>query len=48
MTLWEVDIYPAEGQPDLIADQVAADAGDLGIAADLVVRTATLLRLWNS
>ena len=38
--LWEVDIYPAEGQPDLIAEQVAADAADLGLAADLAVSCA--------
>ena len=24
--LWEVDLHPAPGQPDLAADQVAADA----------------------
>lgn len=29
--LWEVDIYPAPGQPDLSARQLAADAADLGI-----------------
>ena len=28
--LWEVDIYPAEGQPDRAARSVAADAADLG------------------
>ncbi len=38
--LWEVDIYPAEGQPDLIAGQVAASAADLGIAEDLSVQSA--------
>jgi len=38
--LWEVDIYPAEGQPDLIARQVAASAVDLGIARDLAVTAA--------
>ncbi|HWB14562.1 MAG TPA: phosphoribosylformylglycinamidine synthase subunit PurL [Pirellulales bacterium] len=29
--LWEVDIYPAEGQPDLVGRRVAADAVDLGL-----------------
>jgi phosphoribosylformylglycinamidine synthase len=29
--LWEVDIYPAEGQPDLVGRRVAADAADLGL-----------------
>ena len=39
--LWEVDIYPAEGQPDRAALQVAADAADLGLARDLAVTVAT-------
>ncbi len=39
--LWEVDIYPAEGQPDRAARQVAADAADLGLARDLAVKAAT-------
>jgi phosphoribosylformylglycinamidine synthase II len=30
--LWEVDIYPAEGQPDLVGRRVTADAVDLGLA----------------
>ncbi len=38
--LWEIDIYPAEGQPDLIGDQVAADTADLGLADDLAVTAA--------
>ncbi|MHB1033981.1 MAG: phosphoribosylformylglycinamidine synthase subunit PurL [Pirellulales bacterium] len=38
--LWEVDIYPAEGQPDLAARRMAADAADLGLAAELPVTTA--------
>jgi phosphoribosylformylglycinamidine synthase len=38
--LWEVDIYPAEGQPDLIARQVAAAAADLGLAQHLPVVAA--------
>jgi phosphoribosylformylglycinamidine synthase subunit PurSL len=29
--LWEVDIYAAEGQPDLAARRIAADAADLGL-----------------
>ncbi len=32
--LWEVDIYPAAGQPDLLAADVAAAAAELGLAAD--------------
>jgi phosphoribosylformylglycinamidine synthase len=38
--LWEGDIYPAEGQPDLLAETVVADAADLGIAEALSVCTA--------
>jgi phosphoribosylformylglycinamidine synthase len=38
--LWEVDIYPAEGQVDLMAREVAAQAADLGLVGDLWVRSA--------
>jgi len=38
--LWEIDIYPAEGQPDLIGRQVSADAADLGLAEGLAVTSA--------
>ncbi len=38
--LWEVDIYPAEGQPDLVAGQVARESADLGLAGDLAVTSA--------
>ena len=38
--LWEVDIYAAEGQPDLIAQQTAADAADMGLAENLSVTAA--------
>ncbi len=38
--LWEVDIYPAPGQPDLAAGRIAADAADLGLRAALRVATA--------
>jgi len=38
--LWEVDIYPQEGLPDLAAGRIAAEAADLGLAPDLAVRTA--------
>ena len=37
MTLWEIDIYPQEGQPDLVAEDVAAESKDLGIRAQLAV-----------
>ena len=32
MTLWEVDIYPAPGQPDVAASAIAAGAADLGLS----------------
>ena len=38
--LWEIDIYPREGQPDLNAQRVAADAADLGLAKNLEVHAA--------
>ncbi len=38
--LWEVDIYPAEGQPDLFARRVETSAADLGLADDLTVSSA--------
>ncbi len=40
MTLWEVDIYPASGQPDIAAHAVSSGAADLGISNDLTVHTA--------
>ncbi len=39
--LWEIDIHPAPGQPDRLAQRVAADAAELGIAANLDVKSAT-------
>lgn len=38
--LWEVDIYAAEGQPDLGARDVAAAAAELHLAKDLAVSSA--------
>jgi phosphoribosylformylglycinamidine synthase len=38
--LWEVDIYPAPGQPDRTASDVRAAAAELGIAPALAVATA--------
>jgi len=40
VTLWEVDIYPATGQPDLAAERIAGDAADMGLANELQLRTA--------
>ena len=33
--LWEVDIYPAEGQPDIGASELAAAAAELHLATRL-------------
>src|SRR5689334_21134640 len=38
--LWEIDIYPAPGQADLLGQSVAAAAAELGLAADLKVCAA--------
>lgn len=40
MTLWEVDIYPAAGQPDLAASQVVSDATELGLTSQARVTAA--------
>ncbi len=40
MTLWEVDIYPAEGLPDQAGRQAEGDAADLGFAPALSVTAA--------
>ncbi len=40
MTLWEVDIYPAAGRPDLAGRRVAADAADLGLGDHLTIHAA--------
>src|SRR5947208_15047521 len=31
VTLWEVDVHPAAGQPDLLARAIAGEAADLGL-----------------
>jgi phosphoribosylformylglycinamidine synthase len=38
--LWEVDIYAAPGQPDVVAKETAVAAAELHLAADLAVTTA--------
>ncbi len=38
--LWEVDVYPAEGQPDLMGQQAAQSAAELGLADRLAVVAA--------
>ena len=40
MTLWEVDIYPAEGQPDRVGSSIASEASDLGLGEELSVSAA--------
>lgn len=39
--LWEVDIYPAPGQPDLLARKVLGDSHDLGLDGALAVDAAS-------
>ena len=38
--LWEIDIHPAEGQPDLVANSIRGDAPDLGLQQAFGVRAA--------
>lgn len=38
MTLWEIDVEPREGQPDLVGRGVCAEAADLGLAKGIDVR----------
>ncbi|XZE46431.1 phosphoribosylformylglycinamidine synthase subunit PurL [Pirellulaceae bacterium SH467] len=40
MTLWQVDIYPADGQPDSLGASAAKAACELGISNDLIVHGA--------
>jgi phosphoribosylformylglycinamidine synthase len=40
VTLWEVDIYPRQGQPDLAAKFISADAADMGLCEHLELATA--------
>ncbi|GIW98148.1 MAG: phosphoribosylformylglycinamidine synthase subunit PurL [Pirellulaceae bacterium] len=40
MTLWEVDIHSAGGHPDWAAEQLIAEARDLGLDIELQARTA--------
>lgn len=37
MTLWEIDVLPADGQPDIAGRGLAADAKDLGLASNLSI-----------
>ena len=39
MALWQVDLYPLDGQPDLAAEQVAHEAAELGLG-EVRVRAA--------
>jgi phosphoribosylformylglycinamidine synthase subunit PurSL len=40
VTLWEVDILPAEGRPDSAARAVASEAAELGLGANLSAASA--------
>lgn len=38
--LWEIDIHPAAGEPDLVAGTIRSDAKDLGLGDDFELRAA--------
>jgi phosphoribosylformylglycinamidine synthase II len=38
--LWEIDIHPADGQPDRVAERLVAAAREFGLANDLCVASA--------
>src|SRR5687768_11985285 len=38
--LWQIDVYPASGQPDPLGRGIMADAADLGLGKNLQVTTA--------
>ncbi|NLE38280.1 MAG: phosphoribosylformylglycinamidine synthase, partial [Pirellulaceae bacterium] len=38
--LWEVDIHPAQGQPNRLAEEAVAEARDLGFPSSLAVEAA--------
>ena len=38
--LWEIDIYPADGQPDLLGRGILAAAADFGLADGVSIRAA--------
>jgi phosphoribosylformylglycinamidine synthase subunit PurSL len=40
VTLWQVDIYPAPGQPDVAAESIVAGVADLGLTRRLSVHSA--------
>lgn len=40
MTLWEIDIHPADGQPDFLGQQIATEARELGLSQHLAVEAA--------
>ena len=40
MTLWEIDIHPVDGQPDLLGSDVMSEARELGISDSLLVEAA--------
>lgn len=40
MTLWEIDIHPVDGQPDLLGSDVMTEARELGISDSMIVEAA--------
>jgi phosphoribosylformylglycinamidine synthase subunit PurSL len=40
VTLWEIDIHPADGQPDLMGRQVISEALAMGLGSELAITAA--------
>ena len=39
-SVWQIDIFPSDGIPDRLAEDVLADAADLGLPADMKIKAA--------
>ena len=39
-SVWQIDIFPADGIPDRLAEDVLADVADLGLPADMSIKAA--------
>lgn len=40
MTLWEIDVHPADGKQDVVGTNLASEARDLGLDANLTIAAA--------
>lgn len=40
MTLWEIDVHPAAGESDVVANNLATAASDLGLSPELAIAAA--------